>query len=236
MHEYKESGITINQFMNKVRTKLNLPTGTKIAYAGRLDPMARGIVPILINDECKKMNLYTSQDKIYHVKVIVGIQTDSDDVLGIIQKNLSQGQNVQKIIEIYNNIFNVSNLTIEQRFHYFSTKEINKRRRKINEPTSHTVKLYNSTILSSGTLNKDEWVDTINKLIATIDETKNFRQKEIIEQWVINKTGGVIEYIELELNVSSGFFVRQYIRDLSNTLNIPLMCYDIHRISCNNIS
>ena len=40
-----------------------------------------------------------------------------------------------------------------------------------------------------------------------------------------------IHYITLQLHVGSGFFVRQYIRDISNIIGIPLMCYDIHRVS-----
>ena len=228
MLAYKEAGITINQFINNVRLKINKD---KIAYAGRLDPMARGMVPILINDECKNMNMYTSRDKIYHVKVIVGIQTDSDDTLGIIQ-NINHDYDIHRIVETYSNIFNTNNVIINQRFHYFSTKEINKRRRSVNIPSYHTVTLYNSSILSVGTLNKDEWVEEINRLISSIDNTKEFRQKEIIDQWNSIEYTDKIQYIELELNVSSGFFVRQYIRDLSNHINIPLMCYDIHRVSC----
>ena len=227
---YKESGITMNQFINKIK---ELYPTHKIAYAGRLDPMARGIVPILIDDECKNMDMYTSKDKIYHVKIIIGIQTDSDDALGIIQ-NTNYDFDIHQVVETCNDILASSNnKTINQRFHYFSTKEINKRRKnKENVQSYHIVKLYNSSILSVGILNKDEWVEEINRLISSIDNTKEFRQKEIINQWKSMKNIDKIQYIELELNVSSGFFVRQYIRDLSHHINIPLMCFDIHRVSC----
>jgi len=40
-----------------------------------------------------------------------------------------------------------------------------------------------------------------------------------------------IKYITLQLHVGSGFFVRQFIRDISDKIGIPLMCYDIHRTS-----
>ena len=38
-------------------------------------------------------------------------------------------------------------------------------------------------------------------------------------------------YITLQLHVGSGFFVRQFIRDISDKIGIPLMCYDINRTS-----
>ncbi len=70
-------------------------------------------------------------------------------------------------------------------------------------------------------------------IIDKVDKTKEFRQKEIIEQWKLLKTKNIytINYITLQLHVGSGFFVRQYIHDISVKLNIPLMCYDIHRVS-----
>ena len=44
-----------------------------------------------------------------------------------------------------------------------------------------------------------------------------------------------LEYIKLQLHVGSGFFVRQHIRDISDKIGIPLMCYDINRISIDYI-
>ena len=72
--------------------------------------------------------------------------------------------------------------------------------------------------------------------IKTIDQTKNFRQDEIILQWEqfvsnISDISHTIQYIDVELNVSSGFFVRQFIRDIMEETNIPLLCYDIHRVN-----
>ena len=59
--------------------------------------------------------------------------------------------------------------------------------------------------------------------------------KRIIKQWIDirNLLPSIIyiPYIELQLNVSSGFFVRQFIRDTANNINIPMLCYDIHRVT-----
>ena len=220
--EYKEAGITINQFINKIKEKY---PNNKIAYAGRLDPMARGYIPILFNDECHNMEKYTNMRKIYRVKVIIGIQTDTDDPLGIIQN-----MNYSVLPKDY---FNLSMININQAFHYYSTKSINQRRKNITNVNKHEVILYKSKVISTGIIPTDEFINKIINTINCIDKTKNFRQKEIIDQW--SKIQFPIEYIELELDVSSGFFVRQFICDTSISLNIPLMCYDIWRTELINI-
>ena len=39
-----------------------------------------------------------------------------------------------------------------------------------------------------------------------------------------------VEFIEVELDVSNGFFVRQFINDICKDIGIPLMCFQITRI------
>lgn len=223
---YKEAGITINQFIESVKEKY---PNNKIAYAGRLDPMARGLIPILFDDECNDMKSYTSKDKVYRVKVIVGIATDTDDPLGIITHE-TLIQDINYLVSKYKDIFTKPMINFNQMYHYFSTKEINRRKKKKDTtiPSTHIVSLYSSTILSTGSIDTKEWIESIITIIDSIDKTKDFRQKTTIEQWEQFNSDS-IQYIELELNVSSGFFVRQFIRDISITIGIPLMCYDIHR-------
>lgn len=57
-----------------------------LAYAGRLDPMASGKLLVLIGDECKHQERYHGLDKQYEFSVLFGVSTDTQDVLGRIQK------------------------------------------------------------------------------------------------------------------------------------------------------
>jgi hypothetical protein len=50
----KPAGITINQFITDY--KKNNQEINKLCFAGRLDPMARGKVMLLFNDECKQID------------------------------------------------------------------------------------------------------------------------------------------------------------------------------------
>ncbi len=224
--EYKNSGITMNQFLYLIKEKYN---HTKYAFTARLDPMARGIVPILVDNECKDINNHLKSKKVYNVKVIFGILTDSDDPLGIIEK-IQLIDNFDDFLKNFTDKFIIQNKVIKQKFHYFSSKAICMRNQNKNEDSFHDVQLINSQILSTGFINFTELKEEIIKNIQTIDITKDFRQKQTIEQW--DKLDfDKLPYIELELKVSSGFFVRQFVRDISIELNQPMFAYDIYRKS-----
>jgi tRNA pseudouridine55 synthase len=63
--------------------------GVPMAYAGRLDPLASGKLLILLGDECKNQTDYHGLDKEYEFSVLLGIESDSQDVMGRLntQKN-----------------------------------------------------------------------------------------------------------------------------------------------------
>lgn len=56
--------------------------GVPMAYAGRLDPMASGKLLVLLGEECKNQTSYHGLDKEYEFSVLLGISSDSHDVLG----------------------------------------------------------------------------------------------------------------------------------------------------------
>ena len=242
---YKEPGITPLEFINNIKKQY---PDKKICYTARLDPMARGKIPVLFGEECKDMHKYTNLSKTYEVKLMIGLKTDSDDVLGIIEENLSNTylDNLvyntilaNELLYKYKYLFDRENeITINQKYHYFSTKQLLSRSKNTDTKIeqTHEVKLFSSKIIDSGYLDFTEWCNECISIIDKVDKTKNFRQKEIIEQWqnIKNTNTNInmeINYITLQLHVGSGFFVRQFIRDMSDTLGIPLMCYDINRIS-----
>jgi hypothetical protein len=201
--------------------------------------------------------MYTKLNKTYEVMVIIGYKTDTDDAMGLLYHNTSKTAlqpyiNFEEIVSKYNSYFEIDNDThdsiINQKFHYYSTKALAARSKNNYENFYHNVKLFSSHIIDRGELDFTEWVNECCTIIDKVDKTKNFRQKEIIEQWqsfVSNVSDKIekieiekekkIEYIKLKLHVGSGFFVRQHIRDISDKIGIPLMCYDINRISIDYI-
>ena len=78
---YKEIGETPLDLIKKLKTDSN----RKYSFAGRLDPMARGQMIILEGEECKQTHLYCNLTKIYEFEVLFGFQTDTYDILGLVE-------------------------------------------------------------------------------------------------------------------------------------------------------
>ena len=223
----KPCGCTINQFIQKYKTDNNIK---KLCFCGRLDPMARGKILILINEECKMMPNYLNLDKTYQFEICFGFQTDTDDFLGIIEKKTDAmiPPNLNQIIE---HILNISDYEFEQKFHKYSSKRINGktlREQEINIIPTHKVKIYKTKYLNIFMSNFNNFINNIINDINTIDKNKDFRQNEIIEQWK-NINREYICSIKIEMKVSSGFYVRQFVRDLHKMFDFPMVVYDINR-------
>lgn len=235
LYEIKNNGETMDQFIKRVKDKHKI---TKLGYTARLDPMAKGIVPFVIGDNCLNIKDYLGSNKIYQVKIILGIKTDSDDPLGIITERIKiTNDNYKKIIEsVIDYIKLINNSNFNQRYHYFSTKMLNHRRNKITEKETkiidyHKVSLQNFEKLKEGKIDYKKWKNKIIEQIKSIDKSRNFRQEQTINQW--NELDmEELYYIKLRLSVSSGFFIRQLVKDISDYINIPLMAYNINRTSC----
>jgi len=233
LYEEKECGLTMKQFLENIHKKY---PDKKYTFAARLDPMACGIVPLVPKDEFKNFSNYLKSDKTYMVRVLVGIQTDSDDVLGLVE-NINPELFGRLSKEELKDIFKkTSKLDFEQKYHYFSSKRICKRNKGDTTEYTHNVSLYNLKIFATGKITIKNWLNEAITDIDKVDKECNFRQDEIISQWkqIKNEYGNnMINYIDLELNVSSGFFVRQFIRDTSDEVNFPMLAYYITRTKIN---
>lgn len=79
----KEVGETPLSVLSRVREAYNIPIDVPLSYAGRLDPMASGSLLVLVGDTCKRQHLFTKLDKEYIVEVLLGVGSDTGDVLGL---------------------------------------------------------------------------------------------------------------------------------------------------------
>lgn len=81
----KEEGETPLECLIRLKEGGFLPND-KFTYAGRLDPMASGLMIFLRGEAILEKDKYLSLDKEYEVEVLFGISTDTGDVLGKIEK------------------------------------------------------------------------------------------------------------------------------------------------------
>ena len=80
---WKPKSITPHEQLLQIKKDQNI-TG-KSCYAGRLDPMARGWMIYLLNEETKNMEKFMGLSKTYEFYIVLGISTDSMDCMGIIE-------------------------------------------------------------------------------------------------------------------------------------------------------
>lgn len=75
----KPSGITSHDVVDFIRRKFNIK---RVGHAGTLDPMATGVLVMLLGKATKLSNTFTSNDKEYVAKVFFGKKTDTQDAFG----------------------------------------------------------------------------------------------------------------------------------------------------------
>ncbi len=97
---WKKLGDTPLQALEYLRERRGLDSDIKMTYAGRLDPLAEGELLILTGEECKKKDEYLGLDKEYEVEILLGVSTDTGDVMGLVDGQTStpkQGFGVDEI-------------------------------------------------------------------------------------------------------------------------------------------
>jgi tRNA pseudouridine55 synthase len=82
----KHPGETPLECLNRFKADNPEYAKEKMTYAGRLDPLASGVLLVLVGEECKNKEKYLKFDKEYELTVLFGLATDSGDVLGLIEE------------------------------------------------------------------------------------------------------------------------------------------------------
>ena len=99
----KKQGYTSHDIVHKIKRI----SKEKVGHTGTLDPMAQGVLPILIGKATQCSKYLINHDKIYKVKLKLGIKTDTADSEGnIIEKTEISPEilNKQKILQAINSM------------------------------------------------------------------------------------------------------------------------------------
>ncbi|MBQ8344161.1 MAG: tRNA pseudouridine(55) synthase TruB, partial [Clostridia bacterium] len=75
----KHKGVTSHDIVFKIRRLFNTK---KVGHTGTLDPMAEGVLPVLIGRAAKAAEFLTAEDKGYTAEIQLGITTDTEDITG----------------------------------------------------------------------------------------------------------------------------------------------------------
>lgn len=95
---YKESGITSFDVVKKIKKLYN--TG-KVGHTGTLDPLAEGLLCILVGQSVKASEMLLNHDKTYYAGIRFGIRTDTEDITGAVKETSSyipSNEETEKVI------------------------------------------------------------------------------------------------------------------------------------------
>lgn len=201
----------------------------KASYAGRLDPMANGLMILLINNECKQQDKYLKLNKTYEFDILFGFTTDTYDVLGklISYNNVKPGLLDNLDIKTYVKRF-------IQKYPPYSSIVVNKhplwwwsKNNKLDEIKipEKEVEIFSIKEIVGPNIKSQDSLETIIKKMITSLSSENFekfRGPEILAIWTkFFKEHQVIPIMKsYRANVSSG----TYIRGLSNKIGEDLGC------------
>lgn len=84
----KEEGLTSQAVVNRVKRILS---ADKAGHTGTLDPLATGVLPVLVGRGVKASEFMLTSDKHYVATLLLGVTTDTEDVTGEV---LSESENI----------------------------------------------------------------------------------------------------------------------------------------------
>jgi tRNA pseudouridine(55) synthase len=243
---YKPIGISCVDLIEQLKQKEQYKD-VKMGFTGRLDEMAHGSMIILLGDETKKTKQFHDLNKVYKFRFIVGLETDTTSVLGMFQNKIDCNElNNDKICQ---EILKFNNTQFMQEYHVYSSycpkhpnlKKplwwwiLNNRLDEIDEMPKKNVNIYDVKINNIKNVSLDDFMEESLENLSKIKK-RNFRQDEIIKQWKKyydkNKEQNVkFTEFECEIHVSSGFYVRQFVKDIGKQLNLNVVVTEIERLS-----
>ncbi len=234
---YKNEGETPLEAILKFKKQNPKYKDLPMTYAGRLDPMAEGLLLVLVGEECKKKEEYLGLDKEYEVEVLFGVETDTYDILGKISK-VSKVHKVFKVEsgEIKNEIRNfVGKFT--QEYPAFSSKTVDgepvfalaKTGRLPKEMPTKEVEIYDIKVGEMRKISSYKLLVDIEKRISRVNG--DFRQKTIISKWrkILEKEKSYFQILPIKVKCSSGTYMRSLAYNLGKKLNTSALAYKIKR-------
>lgn len=246
---YKKIGQTPLMALEALRFEHPEWVGLPMTYAGRLDPVAEGVLLVLVGEDCKEKDKYLGLTKEYELTVLFGFDTDTYDLLGEVESVYNAMSEVpsEGYIDldaqgggvIDSNVPNtipssVSNILkkfigdINQSYPPYSSRTVDgkplfqiARDGKIDEVQipEHIVRVENIEILESKNILKEDLGKHISSLINIVKG--DFRQDDIKKRWVeALDSSSLLDYQIVKLKVLCGSGT--YMRVLAHDLGREL--------------
>lgn len=216
------------------------------SYAGRLDPMAEGLLLVLLGDECKRQEKYRGQDKEYEIEVLLDFHTDTGDLLGLPQyAGTETHPNTKDLQEaLYQHVgskrvpypvFSSKTVSGKPLFQYSLEATLDTIQIPMHVETVHRIRLLGMRTISSKELQKH-----ISQVLEHAPKTNepskvlgaDFRQDEIRHAWkeaFASVPERNFSILSLRVTCASGTYMRTLAERIGSTLGTKGCAFSIRR-------
>lgn len=238
----KKEGYTPLEALEKFRRKHKGYKNVKMTYAGRLDPMASGLLLVLAGDETKNKEKYLGLDKEYDFEILFGFATDTYDILGKVLhydiiNNVIMLHSREKLEKKIEGSLKHFTGVFMQKYPLYSSKAVGGRQlfeygrsgEEVELP-SRKVSVRQIKFLKLRKVNNLKLLANIEKRIMKVKG--DFRQKEILEIWrkkLGSKKPQSFYVGSFSIKCGSGTYVRGIANSLGERIGMPALAFSIQR-------
>jgi len=233
---YKKLGETPRERLERLRKQKPHVEHEVLSYAGRLDPMAEGVMLCLVGSANHRREAYLDMSKEYTLDVLFGFSTDTYDVLGKITESGEPLGITRKKIEVALNEFRGM---LSQEYPPYSSKTVEGKSLfqwardgvmdKLILPR-RTVTIYDINLTEVYKVKEPQLLAYIQSGVEKVNG--DFRQEEVMRLWKQQlKTTGTREFpcATITISCSSGTYARSIANGVGKQLGVPALALHILR-------
>lgn len=232
-------GETPLQRLDRLRKESPEFAEATLSYAGRLDPLAYGVMLVLVGDEANRdRDKYLGLDKEYEVEVLLGVSTDTYDVLGLATSE-PRFYDIDVVEdEVKEAVKKLSDFSL-MTYPPYSSKPVEgkslfqwAREGKIGEIEIPKQK---GKVLSIDVIDSKRIpaIKLFERIVSAIDSVSgDFRQEEIFNEWkVFFDIAMTREFLVMKMKVvcESGTYMRSLANHIGELIGLPALALSIHR-------
>jgi len=236
---YKARGETPLQRIERYRKDHPEYKNIPLSYAGRLDPMAEGVLLVLAGDANKKRNDYLGLDKEYTFDILFGFSTDTYDALGVMSDAATRASH--KSVKAPMLMEYIAQMPGErsQKYPPFSSKPlegqplfVKARKGELSEYDlpEHKITIHAASLVGMKRVNEKDLLEEIERVIRLVKG--DFRQERILHLWRDTLRvlyGMTFDIATVSIHCSSGTYVRSLAHELGEQLGVPALAMRIIR-------
>jgi len=236
---YKERGETPLERIERFRKANPEYKNVPLSYAGRLDPMAEGVLLVLAGEMNKRRDEYLGLDKEYTFDVLFGFATDSYDILGVMTDAVTRASHrpirTPILLEYVAQMVGPQS----QKYPPFSSKPlegvplfVKARKGELTnfDLPEHKIEIYATSLSGTKRISGEDLLADVETSVARVKG--DFRQERITHLWqdALRVLYGMqFDVATIQVHCSSGTYVRSLAHELGEHMGMPALALRIVR-------